>query len=46
MSAKYNAEMKRKCMEARTIISNEKGTKNAVKLINQYAKFNPVDIQG
>lgn len=33
-----NHEMKRKCMDAGTIISNEKGTGKAVELINKYIR--------
>ena len=33
-----NHEMKRKCMDAGTIISNEKGTGKAVELINEYIR--------
>ena len=33
-----NHEMKRKCMDAGTIISNEKGTGKAVELINEYLR--------
>jgi sterol 3beta-glucosyltransferase len=33
-----NQEMKRKCIDAGTIISNEKGTEKAVELINEYIR--------
>jgi len=38
VQVKNDPKMKRKCMEAGIMISNEKGTGNAVKLINKYIK--------
>lgn len=38
IQVKNNQEIKRKCIDAGTIISNEKGTKKAVELINEYIR--------
>ena len=38
IQVKNNQEMKMKCIDAGTIISNEKGTEKAVELINEYVR--------